>query len=479
MKIFKTEKYEILIIGFCVVIGLITNIIFSFDGLYGQDGFGYLNYAEQLNLYISQGVQPEPFSWPIYYPLISALFSQIFGHLSQIMQFVSLISWGITGIFIYKLILLDFKAKKQTFFYVLWFFILSPYVFRLGQLVMSDMMAIMFILGSFYYGIIYGRQKKIKHLYLTTIMAVAAIMTRIPAVVVLLPLAVFMVIKMYQKPLHLFQLIGIVLVVIFMIFPYLLLNSGQANEILNHNAITLWDANNFILNNFESGDNNAEYASPNIIYAFSHFYHPRYAFSGIFMLAMLVWKKAWKKEWLVLYISILLYSLFLAGIQSQNSRFLLLTFPLVVISLYPGYRAFSKLSFFINYRRIIYTGLILIQCFLCYLSMKPIFSRIKLEKQIVKMMEPFQNETLYSFDMDISLAGRGMEFDYKNLWGEKYDRFEIEGLVLFNIKAFSDLWEGKAPMDNWKKIVNTYKIDTLIQGPEGWNLYRVKDEIVH
>ena len=61
---------------------------------------------------------------------------------------------------------------------------------------------------------------------------------------------------------------------------------------------------------------------------------------------------------------------------------------------------------------------------MCF-SLKPILERNHLEQEITSKLENYQNKTLYSFDIDIALQGRGLDFEYKNLWIEKYNTFEM------------------------------------------------------
>ena len=59
------------------VLLLIGNLLAGFNGLYGQDSFEYLRYSRALHHYLSAGVLPGPFHWPLFYPLSGALLSFI------------------------------------------------------------------------------------------------------------------------------------------------------------------------------------------------------------------------------------------------------------------------------------------------------------------------------------------------------------------------------------------------------------------
>jgi hypothetical protein len=47
---------------------------------------------------------------------------------------------------------------------------------------------------------------------------------------------------------------------------------------------------------------------------------------------------------------------------------------------------------------------------------KQYYDRNLLEKTISNEMKPHQNKTLYVFDIDVAMKGRGLQFNYKNLF---------------------------------------------------------------
>jgi hypothetical protein len=170
--------------------------------------------------------------------------------------------------------------------------------------------------------------------------------------------------------------------------------------------------------------------------------------------------------------SILVYALFLAGIPFQNERFLLPSFPLVLILFFPALdRLCNRLGSF-SWTLLVLIGL---QLFFSWFWLSPILERNKLERSLAKNMAPFQGAALYSFDVDIALEARGLQFEFRNLWKENYTSFEPNALVLFNPSKFETQWKGKNPMLNWEKLTKSEKLKLVREFEQGWKLYRISN----
>ena len=88
-------------------------------------------------------------------------------------------------------------------------------------------------------------------------------------------------------------------------------------------------------------------------------------------------------------------------------------------------------------------------------------------------MTPYQGSTLYGFDYDVALEGRGLDFIYKNMYDEFYDDFKVNDLVLFKPPIVAKQWEGKNPMKNWNRLEQSYQLDIIKTFDDGWNLYQI------
>jgi hypothetical protein len=231
---------------------------------------------------------------------------------------------------------------------------------------------------------------------------------------------------------------------------------------------------NFFKISFITVDGHSTYKLPNIIYAFSNLFHPRYFYLGSILIIVLLLKKPTYNYFRILLTSFLLYSIFLAGIPYQNTRFLLLSFPLGLILIFPAFNVIVEKISIARTKFIVFSLIAFLHLFLCVIGMKSVWNRNIFEKQIVEQMRSYQNNTLYSFDVDIAIKGRGLKFDFKNLWVKEYDSFDENALVLFHPSKFTEQWKDKNPILNWNHIKNNYNLKVLEEGPEGWKLYKIQ-----
>lgn len=375
-----------------------------------------------------------------------------------------------------KTIALLFDKKVNLYLYVLIVFTLSPTVFKLGITIMSDMLSTLFIIVSFYNAIIYYRYKTIQNLYAFILFCLSAIMTRYVAFVVLLPLGIFVLNVFIRQRKHYKHIPLLLLCSCIIVLPHIIIRNENTTQFLNHDWLTQWSFSNFFQRSFTTVDGISSNSLPNILYAFSSLFHPRYLLIGIFTLPFFLKTKIISSELKIIILSFVLYNLFLAGIPFQNSRFLLLSFPLVIIFLYPSFvYLYDKLT--LNNKNYFVIALLSSQVCLCTYSLKPILQRNSLEKKIVSELQKYQNNTLYSFDIDIALQGRALDFNYKNLWLKRYPSFEKEALVLFHPTKFQQQWKGQNPILNWNVLKNNYQLNIIENLPDGWVLYKIDKKI--
>jgi len=128
-------------------------------------------------------------------------------------------------------------------------------------------------------------------------------------------------------------------------------------------------------------------------------------------------------------------------------------------------------------KKIFYVGIIctiIIQSFLISKAFKSTLERNKLERKMVELLRPYQHKKLYSFDIDIALQGRGLKFDYKNLWIKRYKNLQKGDLILFNPTKFQKQWQGKNPILNFNYFNEKYDLKIIQDCQGGWKLYQVE-----
>jgi hypothetical protein len=444
---------------------------FSFDGLYGQDAYEYLRYTERLKSFLLTGKPPGDYLWGVYYPIFGSLVSLIIPNAALALQLLSVVSLVIATIYTNKIIRLVYPEKASGSLPFL-FFTLSPIVLIHSLLAMSDMMGCCLTIAAVYFLLSFTKKVKTAQLLAGVTLSAFAIFTRYAAVVVLIPFAVTALVALIRNKKYTLMLYSAVLLSLITI-PHLWIRSQNSLQFLSHQWLQSWQVTNLFQADFMTVDGLASNHFINLVYVFFSFFHPIFMVFGGLLFLVILWKRNFyisSSQKLIL-VSILMYAVFLGGIPFQNKRFLLLSFPLVIIFLFPFIQRFiAPLK---NKKAIL--GLIaLIQISLAAYFIKPFYDRNSLEKSIATQIKPYQNQTLYAFDIDIALHGRKLQFNYKNLFLEKYDDFEKNALVLVNEKQILRQWRGKNPAINLSGLRKKYDLKLIKKFSKDWRLYKIQ-----
>lgn len=482
MKMVKEYRWYI---GF--LIALVVFVLLSgFNGLYGQDSYEYLRFTKALVLFYKSGISPGGFFWPLLYPITGSVLSFVFGATFSL-QLISIFSLVGSAVFLEKINRLLYPEKAgQGKVYVFLAFMLSPYILRASLVVMSDMLCVFMITGAWYCLFKYRSLPSNKYLIWFSAFAVAAITTRYAAIVVLfIPLVVVAYHIINDRRWKVAAISIIVWAIV--ILPYYLLHRHLPFAFIKNDWLTTWSFANFFRSDFiTDGGGIAHYNTWNVIYVFYNLAHPAFCFAGIlFTVLSLKYLKKMRAEVIFTMASIVLYALFLAGIPFQNLRFLILSFPLVVVLLYPAFiriinylcegRGMGKMK--VN---AIYLIAAVIQIALFCRVLMPFYHDSKIEKQLTAVILQYPGLPLYTFSVDGALKAYGVSNTIINLYDVKLDTLKQapgEKLVLFNEKQWAEPWRGKNPMLNWNYIKHTFTLTKVKDLPDGWQLYTAFDKI--
>jgi len=472
---FTTPFYlNIALLAIPLCIGLILRF-FGFDGLYGQDAYEYLRYTKAIQEYVLTGTHPGAFFWPVLYPCIGAFLGFIFGSAAFGLQFLSSISVSICAIYLLKTIRLLYPKFSYPFLYILIFGLCCPFLFKMGFIAMSDSTAAMWIALCCYY--FFKTHIKQTSLVPVFVFATCALMTRYASVIIIFPMVLYGL-YLVAKRKTIKQFIVAVLLSALVVIPFVLLQWNALFEATSNYFLKLWSPVYFFSNSYTTNDGFQTYPFPNGLYVFYVIFHPGFIFIGIPLLFLTLknYKNAFLFPQKILAACILAYLLFLAGIPFQNPRILGLVFPLVLVFLYPAFNTLLQIRWIKKYA-LPFAGIALVlQLLFWHRTFTPIFLRTLHEKEMVTMVSSYQGKTLYSFDVDLALKERGMQFDYKNLFLERYTNFNTRDLVLFHPERFQKQWKGKNPMLNWNTINDNYILQVLEEDSSGWKLYKIESK---
>jgi hypothetical protein len=447
--------------------------ILGFDGLYGQDSYEYLRYANAIQIYITEGILPGHYFWPVLYPTFGGILGFVFGSTAFSLQLISCLGLSLACVYILKTIRLHYPKTAFRFFYVLIFATFCPFLLKMGLIVMSDALALLFVVLSFYS--FFKSYYKSKNFILILVFATCALMTRYASLFITFPIIVYSLYLILKKR-KLLQL-GIAMVFSFMVtIPFIIFQWEALFEASSNYFLKVWSFNNYFKSSYTTEDGAQSYTAPNLIYTFFVFFHPGFIFIGsVLSLIMLKnYNLLFPFHQKIMIICCALYLLFLAGIPFQNPRVLGLVFPLALILLFPAFSRLMEIKRIKQY--FIPLGILCIGAQLLFFSMTfhPIFSRTIAEKEIATMLLPYQGQTLYSFDIDLAMQGRGLNFEYKNMYMERYNAFNKNDLILFDPSRYKVQWNNKNPMLNWEFLKLNYDLKVLETHPKGWKLYQIQ-----
>ncbi len=449
-----------------IVLFFVVRYGLGYDGLYGQDSYEYIRYAAEIKSLFLTGKHPGNFYWPEGYPLLVALFGTVIS-VNFAGQLISVAAFVFTLWFTYKIIQQVYGEDDYAHWYVLVSLLLAPYVFRLFVSSMSDPLAICCLMGSIYFALRYQKNHGFLVLFMCVLMGSYAIFTRYACVIPVSILFLYLIYGWSKNILWSHLLVLFIPALIFGIHLYF--DSGVDLETLDK-SVDDWSINNFFKSSHQSNAGSRTYLVPNIVFTLFYPFHFGFFTVGVLLIIPSIKRKT---SPLILWIIWLSYSIFLAGFSLQNKRLVTLTFPIFLILLYGG---ISPLVQFIGSKKAMYimVGLMSIQIILVGRAFAPIYNYNQLEKRISQKMKAHEGNILYVFGIDQALKGRGLDFEYRNLWEKEYERFDKGSYVFFNESKFEKKWEGKTPMINWSNLQNNYSLDTIQSFEQGWVLYKIE-----
>lgn len=469
---FNTSFRENLILFVIPCLLLCVLRIVGFDGLYGQDSYEYLRYTNAIQEYITDGIHPGNYFWPVLYPTLGSLLGFFFGSTAFALQLISCLSFSVACLYILKTIRLLYPTAKFRFFYVLIFAVFCPFLLKMGLIVMSDALALVFVVLSFYF--FFLSFYKNTNLTPVFVFATCALMTRYASLFIIFPIVIYTLYLVWKRKKFL-QLVFASLLSVIVTIPFLIFQWGALFEASSNPFLDLWSVRSYFKSSFTTQDGTGSYLFPNLIYTFYVFFHPGFIFLGS-ILSLITLRnytslKIFHQK--ILLLCSALYIFFLAGLPFQNPRILGLVFPLILILLFPAFVKLMKLKFL--HRSMILIGIfaIILQLVFFAMTFKLIFTRTIAEKELATMIQPYEGATLYSFDVDLAMQGRGLDFKFKNMFVERYENIQTNDLILFDADRYKVQWKDKNPMLNWEFIEQNYQLKILETHSEGWKLYKI------
>lgn len=446
----------------------------GFDGLYGMDSFEYYRFTKELKSVFTDGGELSPFFWPQGFPTLVFIFSFLF-KVSFAGQLVSCLCLSGLTYYSYKILNELYPKKPLAKTYILLTVALSPYLVRTGIQFMSDIPSVFCFIACLYYTMRYFKEQNFSNLVLCSFFASYGVFIRFGVGIPLIPIFLSICYFLFKKRnwVHFFAVFPAV--IIFAFYQFL---QEDISEVFEHHFVDEWSIQNFFKTTFTSDEKHNlasfTYSFPNIIYYTSKLFHPGFFILNIPLFIIWILRKSKLKQpkaLLLVYI-VVINILFLAGVTVQIERYLFLSYPVLMILLFPAFLVlFNKVK---SYQKTIFVFLFSIQLGLSARTIYPSFSRNLLEKEIANELKKQPKNTLYIFEMDLAMQQRGLDFNYENMWFKEYESFDKGSLVLFNQEKFSARFMNKPPMNNWLKLKQENSLIEIMSFDKGWKLYRVE-----
>ncbi|MBL7892937.1 MAG: hypothetical protein JNL63_09930, partial [Bacteroidia bacterium] len=449
--------------------------IIDFNGLYGADSYEYVRYSIALKDYLTHGIAPGKFMWPVIYPFAGALLSILLSPV-QSLQLVSIVAFAAALIYIFKIINLIFpEAKTSNTIYTILFCLLSPYFLRLSFCVMSDMLAIAFCTASLYHTLKHRFSYEKKEFIYSVILAILAVLTHYSSFIILTIPLIVLTVDHYKKSTFTaftisIALISVALIVIILVQPEIFLNAFY------HPLLQKWSFTNFINSEFNFEDGLHTYEFPNIIFVLFPFVHPGFCFAGLLFLPMTIESFRKQRIMLLIALSLLIYLLFLAGTPNQNIRLLTMAFPLVIIIYFMTFHRLLISVFNSKGKKALLVGsIIVLQTTLFFFAFKGIRTMNKTERSLCEKLMRYNmaHYPIYTFGMDGAIRTYGIRNKTINLWSTKVTTLPQGAFILINERELNQQWQGKLPMLNWEYIRRNYQPYPTGIKEGNWMLYGI------
>ncbi len=245
MQKLKTYQSTLVGIGITLIFFSLLQLI-GFNGLYGQDSHEYLRYSKHLNTNLIDIQNADDYFWPVMYPLLGALLSIIKIPTVYFLQFISVFSLVFSAIYIQKIIKIIYGSTG--FLYVSIFYMMSPFVFRFGSVVMSDMLCLLFLIVGFYQLLRYDKNQKFIVLIYSVLFFSLSFHSRYIAVILFLVPFLMIFFKHFSKfPIYYYLLLLFTAIIISI--PHILIKSTSVVT-FEHSWLMNWDILNLFKRSF-------------------------------------------------------------------------------------------------------------------------------------------------------------------------------------------------------------------------------------
>lgn len=470
------------LITVAVILQTVLLFYYNFNGYFGQDSYEYLRITRNISLFYKTGITPDYTVYPIIYPIVCSLVNIVIPDTMLAMQLVSMLSFCIAIVFMWRILKLLYKDIHLAPIFILLFFLLSPYLLRFSLIAMSDIFCLSLWLITLYFSLQYENSNRIQHLLAAAMFAGFAILTRYPAaVMVLLPVWICTKTILRSKKYHYF--FYVLVAALLCTLPDLIIrqrfifwNIGDTGPTFSYDFFSnQFSVANLFKRDFYNIDGWQHYATPNIVFGLFAFIHPAFIFCGVLFLPFLFYKNNRSRYTLPLLIVIILYLLFIGCNPYQNNRYLMFVLPAVLFVYYlPFVNFINKINLSPRIQTGATIGVILVQMFLFTMSFRAIIQMNQTEKTIARYVGNLPALPVYTIGIDGALLAYNPNMEIINLYNTTINNENKQsGYLLIQPEVITNQFSGLLPETNYLFLQEQGKLVKTNNLPDGWELYRV------
>lgn len=476
MTAIRKIPFFVLLLSAVLLVLLFVREAFGFDGLYSQDSYEYLRYSKAIGTWFGGGEHPGDYFWASLYPLAGTLLTYVLVDPIFALQFLSALGGVLIIVYAAKLIQLlnPLSHTNSIKVFVIVGILLSPYLFRMMFCSMTDTLSIGVMMISLFYSVKYIQTKEVKALLFAVVLSTIAFNLRYATgIVLVLPMAIVFMTAILEK--HILPLLVSFIVGVGAFVPHLVLKEQESLAFLSQQSLSEWSIVNF----FESThvtqyDGTLQYSWPNIVMVMQVFIHPGFIVFGLLVLIFVPRRKPEKLQRILLF-SIVIYLLFVAGMNLQNQRFLLTVSPIILILLYPAWE--KGLQWFkdkvISQSIILLVGMAVIQLFLIVMAMKPFLQMSYHNRQLVQEIDRIQGKVVYTLGMEGALRAYSTKEVY-SLWFADKEALKDNYLIVVNEVTMKQVQVKDDIIQAFRQYKKKNKLSFVKKLQGNWIVYRVK-----
>jgi hypothetical protein len=477
----KKTFYQLLLPLAALLLLVLLAWLLNFNGLYGQDAHEYWRLSRVFHEAWQQGI---PWAGVAAtrdlapgYPALAGAFSDGLWPL----QALSLLACaGTLWYFDALLQVLSPGARAASRrSYALLLLLGAPWFLRAGLTVMSDALGLFFMAGACFYGFRLLEKYRVYDAPWMVLMAAAACCTRYSVAPLLAPLLLYVWVVLWRAGRWRVLLMWLGLLVLPVLWWY---SGGLAGAVQGHSAWQGWSVWHWWRRSFEGMNGLQTYWAPNLIYGWLFpLIHPGFCVSLSLLFPLFRRTDVLLPSKRLALLCMALHGLFLAGFDSQNVRWLLPDYFLLLLIMFPAWDRFFAYGFYFlknKWMLPIFGVLGCIQLFFIIKTIRPVLERHQQEQFISRQLriQTPSNALIYTFDMDVALKNYLPDRRYRNLWAERMDTFEAGGYLLLHRRFTETQWAGRNPALNVATATEKYLLEPLDSFPDHWKLYRIRPQ---